>query len=385
MVEQGDHGTPVGLTEHPIMTSDAILLALAPDARSLKAAEEARRSFRRLRRTADGTDLEGRCQGSANQPYEVRVRLTTSFRGSCTCESTKYPCKHMLALVAAHLDPATTFVACKPDEMPPLATGDAIPLPQAPAAPHTAGEALLQAIWACPSDDAARLIYADWLVDNGGDTEWAGFIQLQTRQEREGRDVQRQRRIDALWKARRKDWLAQVPLPLRKQVFSLGGFVRAIRVSVSQFLRHAETLANHYPIDHVELSGSLSEIEASQIAVYPFWQRVRHLHLEAFEARLGAFTTLLQSGCLTGLRTLVIQGMDLNLNHFKALAQAPLAAGLEQLSITQPSISADAAASLGNPAWKVLRRVNLSGVEAKPALVRALTEALGERFTLEAS
>lgn len=379
------------------MTTDAILLALAPDARSLKAAQEVRNSLHHLSRSEDRTVLRATCQGSATEPYQVRVQLNTSFAGNCTCESPKYPCKHMLALVALHRDPETSFDTFVPSARDAMILSEArtITLPEPPPAPHSAGEALLQAIMDCPSDDAARLIYADWLLDNGGDAELAEFIGLQTRLEREGDNPawqQWQQRADSLWKARRKDWLEHVPLPLRKKVSPLGGLVRVLEATSKQLLRHGSHLANHYPIDHVLLTGAISERDASQLAVLRLWSRVRWLTLgnaQTFytplsvveSVRLPAFSALMQSGYLTALRQLQLSGIDLK--HLRVLAQAPLAAGLEELVIAQPSLSAEAAASLGLPAWKALRRVTLYGVEAKPALVKALREALGDRFTIE--
>lgn len=74
------------------------MLALAPDAASVRAA-------RGLARVATWSEVGctdslvfGRCQGSGREPYQVTVDLTEpAFR--CSCPSRKHPCKHGVALL----------------------------------------------------------------------------------------------------------------------------------------------------------------------------------------------------------------------------------------------------------------------------------------------
>lgn len=76
----------------------ARVLALAPDAGSVRAAKGLAnpRTWSDLGSTE--SLLWGKCQGSARAPYQVTVDLTEpAFR--CTCPSRKTPCKHGLALL----------------------------------------------------------------------------------------------------------------------------------------------------------------------------------------------------------------------------------------------------------------------------------------------
>jgi hypothetical protein len=81
----------------------ARVLALAPDASSLKAARPlvSGRSWPVTGATdgsADGSALWGECQGSAAAPYRTAVDLSgPAYR--CSCPSLKFPCKHALALM----------------------------------------------------------------------------------------------------------------------------------------------------------------------------------------------------------------------------------------------------------------------------------------------
>ncbi len=75
------------------------MLALAPDAPSLRAAQPlaSGRSWP-LTGVAAGSALWGECQGSAATPYRTAVDLSgPAYR--CSCPSRKFPCKHALALM----------------------------------------------------------------------------------------------------------------------------------------------------------------------------------------------------------------------------------------------------------------------------------------------
>ena len=97
------------------LTTEAVH-RLAPDDKALQAARDLvrKQSFRDLGRSADGTWLMGRCQGSA--VYEVSVDLEPESGpvGRCSCPSRKFPCKHALGLMLAYLDAPGGFAAREP-------------------------------------------------------------------------------------------------------------------------------------------------------------------------------------------------------------------------------------------------------------------------------
>jgi SWIM zinc finger len=77
----------------------ARVLALAPDASSLRAAQPlaSGRSWPMTGAT-NGTAVWGECRGSAAAPYRTVVDLSgPAYR--CSCPSRKFPCKHALALM----------------------------------------------------------------------------------------------------------------------------------------------------------------------------------------------------------------------------------------------------------------------------------------------
>ena len=75
------------------------MLALAPDAASLRAAQSlASGGSWPLTGAGDGDAVWGECQGSAATPYRTAVDLSgPAYR--CSCPSRKFPCKHALALL----------------------------------------------------------------------------------------------------------------------------------------------------------------------------------------------------------------------------------------------------------------------------------------------
>ncbi len=82
------------------------MLALAPDASSLRAAQPlaSGRSWP-LTGAADGSALWGECQSTAATPYRTTVDLSgPAYR--CSCPSRKFPCKHALALMLLWSDGA---------------------------------------------------------------------------------------------------------------------------------------------------------------------------------------------------------------------------------------------------------------------------------------
>jgi hypothetical protein len=76
--------------------TEADILALAPDARSILAAADVADVRRWPRLGAWMTTVWGRYQGT--DVYDVFVDLSTMEAG-CTCPSSKYPCKHALGLL----------------------------------------------------------------------------------------------------------------------------------------------------------------------------------------------------------------------------------------------------------------------------------------------
>ena len=114
------------------------------------------------------------------------------------------------------------------------------------------GESLRQAVFNTPWDDALRLVYADWLMENGDEAQRAlgEFIRVSTRMEQK-RTRELMEEYGRLLTARREEWLRHLPDGLRDRrlVEFRGGFVRGVVLTVAELLAHGPAIARHYPID----------------------------------------------------------------------------------------------------------------------------------------
>ncbi|MDA8019296.1 MAG: SWIM zinc finger family protein [Thermoanaerobaculia bacterium] len=84
------------------------VLALAPDAASVKAAQKLLSVGKWSLLAHDPSAVWGECQGSGKKPYLVQVdRNGPAFK--CSCPSRKFPCKHGLALMLLLADQPAAF------------------------------------------------------------------------------------------------------------------------------------------------------------------------------------------------------------------------------------------------------------------------------------
>jgi uncharacterized protein (TIGR02996 family) len=232
----------------------------------------------------------------------------------------------------------------------------------------THDEAFLQAIREAPSDDAPRLIYADWLEEHGR-AERAELIRLQCRLARlpeadESRGVLGERVKELL----RRNWgewvgpLREIVGPkrdrygegwLRQEYHPEGsrrfrrGFVDALTLEGERFLSSADDLAGLVPLRHLYLWGGGRCARA--LAESP---RLANLEVLAFtdywDAPLDALGAryLASSAHLRGLTTLYLGKNSLGDEGVGALAQAPWLASLNLLDLSDNGLSERAATAL---------------------------------------
>ena len=81
------------------------VLALAPDASSLKAGQAQASPAKWPSSGTDGEHAWGECKGSGAKPYQVSVDLA-DLQAACSCPSRKFPCKHGLGLMLLLADGA---------------------------------------------------------------------------------------------------------------------------------------------------------------------------------------------------------------------------------------------------------------------------------------
>jgi uncharacterized protein (TIGR02996 family) len=216
------------------------------------------------------------------------------------------------------------------------------------------GEALYQSILDDPDDDGVRLVYADWLDENG-DPERAEFIRVQCELERlcgewqawvpawaviDPHGHQLAVRSEELLKKHGASWQpAGVPVaPLHA---FRRGFVESIAVRVSQFIDQGADLARLTPYRSVTFTdweprrrGFAEGLPA--LASSRHLARIRELRLNPPQSppRDGALLRLLlQSAHLTGLRRLFLPGAGAGIDFSLLLSGCASLGGLRTLDL----------------------------------------------------
>jgi len=241
-------------------------------------------------------------------------------------------------------------------------------------------QAFLSEIVAKPEDDVARLVFADWLEDNG-DADRAEFIRDQIRLEGmpewdpERFDVE-ERSLDLL-SAHWEEWTAGLPEGARQSELTFRrGFVGEAKMRPEEFLDRGDELVAAVPLQRVTLHGlgtRLEELARSPALmglpevviqfgppdpedqekpdVSPFFRgwRPRHLRHLGMRANYGWWGVPfpVEWPCYQGLESLDLDGLDM--------------------------ADGEAASLLGRSGWGKLRRLRLCGNQ------------LGERSVLAAT
>ena len=226
-------------------------------------------------------------------------------------------------------------------------------------------EPFLRAICANPEDDVARLVYADWLDENG-DPARAEFIRLGVDCHRAPRTDHkpdpRLLRINQLLKAHREEWTAELPGPaiLWEEMFGWWrGFPECVAVVGREvlFLRHAAEIIERTPARSLVLAV-LSDPPAT-LAALGACPHVRHFH-SLYTAR----TRVRDAGA-------------------EAIADSPHFAGMEWLHLAENGITDTGGLALAHsPHLTRVRGLDLNRNEFGPAAREALTARYGTSLRL---
>jgi len=202
--------------------------------------------------------------------------------------------------------------------------------------------ALLRAVCAAPDDDLPRLVYADWLDENGR-ADRARFIRLQIEADRgtggAGR-LDRDEEIGSLLAENRERWFRELPKWAWSNYPSgeswewpdfRRGFIGDLRVKASPFVRHGVQLTDRTPVTRLTFleAGKL----VSELAVSPWLWRLRAVHF--FWENLGdpGAAALFRSPYLPDLEELNLHGCGLTDTSVKALARSGGLANLRVLRL----------------------------------------------------
>lgn len=268
----------------------------------------------------------------------------------------------------------------------------------------THDEAFLADIREHPQDDAPRLIYADWLEDNG-DPERGEFVRLQIAQAHEaGFDTERDHLAWSLlsrnWDrwvvplaelvgdASTGPWLSPKPQPIAMQAFRRG-FVDHLRLTARRYVAVGEAVQRLVPLSRVLLLGA-----AGLGAELAACSALRHLHglyfVDYFRSPLepADLVALAESPHLGGLRVLGLMRNNVADVGVCALAGSPWLRHVAVLDLTDNGLSVASVAALAEAeGLGALRELSLRHNPIGDAAVAYLLRAswMGQLTSLDLS
>ena len=193
--------------------------------------------------------------------------------------------------------------------------------------------AFVAAVCDAPEDDAPRLVYADWLDDHG-EADRAELIRVQVERARlpkEGPRAQALKaREDALLKARRDDWLRELPAWARLAAGFVRGFVGAVVARSREFLKGAAVLFRRAPVRQVCLLG-LTDAQAAALAASPFLEHLTGLEVGANSLTGAGWRALVVAPGLANVAALELTAHSFSPAEAHALAYAPHLPNLTRL------------------------------------------------------
>jgi uncharacterized protein (TIGR02996 family) len=225
---------------------------------------------------------------------------------------------------------------------------------------NTDERAFLDAICAQPDDDTARLVYADWLAENGqadrgefirADIEFARTPPNTETDERRRR-VLLERRTELL-KKHKTAWLAPF-VPFAKDGAFVRGFVQALEVPANTFLQQAEKWFALAPLTRVKFtacsvydpSTASHTWWSAELFASPYLSRLEAIDLEAQRVVATDIERLAEHPNLARLRELVLAWNAIRSEGAKVLAQMPQLSGLQTLDLRGNGISDSGARAL---------------------------------------
>lgn len=206
----------------------------------------------------------------------------------------------------------------------------------------THADAFLRDILAHPDDDTPRLIYADWL-DEQGQSERAEFIraQIQIAQLSPGsrRSVALRRRVRELLAMHRETWLKDLPKWARRRCEFHRGFVTHVHCTALQFIKHGDLLMNAAPVRSVRVRRGEGRIGA--LAESPHLAGLTALDLRSNLVGNAGAEALAASPHMRHLATLRLGGNNIAAAGTRALAISPYLSNLTYLDLRNNGVLAE--------------------------------------------
>lgn len=229
-------------------------------------------------------------------------------------------------------------------------------------------DALLAAIRAEPDDDTARLVYADWLQENG-QTARADFIRFQieaTRAEPFGLAARRaERSANALLDLHRTEWVQHLRGRFAEWPRFERGFVAHLSVEPVNFVPRADALLGAEPVQSLKLfrfASTGGPVSLQPLFDLPRLRQIRRLELSTHLLEPNEFGDLSSCPYLAGLRELSLRVNPVPPPWLREVLRKrfPELTGLDVADI--PNLGPCLADALPKCNHRQIRRLDLTGV-----------------------
>ncbi|MCE9531217.1 MAG: TIGR02996 domain-containing protein [Planctomycetes bacterium] len=237
----------------------------------------------------------------------------------------------------------------------------------------------MRTIRGSPHDDTPRLVFADWLEENGR-AERAEYIRLQCVRESFDESDPRRRtflvRERQIWRVHAADWRSELPPSLKRFPFRRG-FVRPadLEMSAEQFLNLADDYLDCAPQWTARLTlrerDSIPDLLRAERL-----ERLTGLSLHVDGADTGGLRELLASPGLANLHELRIEGHPIAFEHLRVITRSPALADLRRLGVFCNQIQLDGAEAIAaSPYFAKLESLDLNGCGIGDEGLRALASS----------
>lgn len=229
-------------------------------------------------------------------------------------------------------------------------------------------DALLAAIIANPDDDTPRLVYADWLDENG-QPERAEFIRVQievasweSSKKRAPEQSARLTRFRELVERHATEWKADLGASAAGAIFRRG-FVEELEISPEDLPRIGPQRLRKHPIRLVSVTATgFDRPDATQffrsLAAWGGLGRLRELRLRGFTISAVSVSEL--TAATGGLKSLDLSGCEVDDDTIVALAELPLLADLRELHLSWVALQPPGAQVLASGArFEQLQRLHI--------------------------
>jgi uncharacterized protein (TIGR02996 family) len=246
-------------------------------------------------------------------------------------------------------------------------------------------EEFYQAIRAHPEEDAPRLIYADWLEEQG-ETDRAEFIRAHCQMAVLAKDDPQRHgvsRVCAKLLAQHPEW--QVESTSRFHAVFHRGFVEDVEADLESFLGHGAAITQHAPLLRLRvIAEELDRFQIHSLAASPYLADVHTLDLSRIRFLDRGLEVLLRSPHVKGLLGLRLQSCGLRNADAKLLAAAQHLAGLQLLDVENNRITDLGAVPLAHsPHLAGLRKLDLRGNNLGPEGRDELSKRFGDRVLFD--